>query len=145
MTSLRSLLRRVGAHSLVIALVVALAACSAPADTGDDAGDDGDTTGGGTVAVTDGVVQLTAADIAFDASVIEAPAGVAFTITFTNSDSVPHNVAIDTEQGGDEVVTGDIIDPGQSAEIQVPALEAGEYYFVCDLHPDMNGSVVVEG
>lgn len=145
MTSLRSLLRRVGANSLVIALVVALAACSAPADTGDDAGDDGDTTGGGTVAVTDGVVQLTAADIAFDASVIEAPAGVAFTITFTNSDSVPHNVAIDTEQGGDEVVTGDIIDPGQTTEIQVPALEAGEYYFVCDLHPDMNGSVVVEG
>jgi plastocyanin len=27
----------------------------------------------------------------------------------------------------------------------VGALEPGTYFFVCDLHPDMNGELVVEG
>jgi plastocyanin len=143
-TFLRTLLRRGGALSLVIALFGLLAACSTPADSGSADATNGDNTGGGTVDVVDGVVELSAADIAFDASVIEAPAGEAFTINFTNNDSAPHNVAIYTEQGGDEIVKGDIIDPGQSVEVQVPAQEAGEYYFVCDLHTNMNGTVVVE-
>ena len=72
MTSLRSPLRRGGTFSLVIALFALLAACSAPADSGTDGSD---SAGGGTVAVTDGVVLLSAADLAFDASVIQAPAG----------------------------------------------------------------------
>lgn len=144
MTSLRSLLRRGGAAFLVIALVALVAACSAPAAS-DSAGETiGDTTGGGTVAVVDGVVELSAADLAFDASVIEAPAGEAFTIRFTNDDTVPHNLAVDTQEGGDEIVTGDVINQGETAEIEVPAQDAGEYFFVCDLHPEMNGTIVVE-
>ena len=85
------------------------------------------------------------ADLAFDANVIEAPAGEAFTISFTNNDSAPHNVSVYTEEGGEVIVEGEVIDPGASTEVQVEALDAGEYYFVCDIHPDMNGSVVVEG
>lgn len=144
MTSLRSLLRRGSASFLVIALVALVAACSAPADSGSAGETSGDNTGGGTVAVVDGVVELSAADLVFDASVIQAPAGEAFTIRFTNDDTVPHNVAVDTQEGGDEIVTGDIINGGETAEIAVPAQEAGEYFFVCDLHPEMNGTIVVE-
>jgi plastocyanin len=140
-TSRRALLRRGGALSLVIAAFALLAACSTPADSG---GDGSDNAGGGTVAVVDGVVELSADNLEFDASVIQAPAGEAFTIAFTNNDSAPHNVAIYTDEGGDEIAKGDIIDPGQSVELQVPALDAGDYYFVCDLHTTMNGTVVVE-
>ena len=143
MTFLRSLLRRGGVLSMVIALGMLLVACSTPAESSAP-GESTDSSGGGTVAVVDGVVELSAADIAFDASVIEAPAGEAFTISFTNNDSVPHNVSLYTQEGGDEIVLGDVIDPGQSVDVEVPAQDAGEYFFVCDLHPEMNGAVVVE-
>lgn len=141
MISLRNLLRRGTTFSVVIALVALMAACSTPAESGDNGGN----AGGGTVAVTDGAVALSAASLEFDASTIQATAGEAFTITFTNDDTAPHNVAIYTEDGGDEVVVGDVIDGGATTEIEVPALDAGEYFFVCDIHPDMTGSVVVEG
>ena len=134
-------MRRGGAFSLVFALGMLLVACSTPAESADES----DSSGGGTVAVVDGVVELTAADLRFDATVIEAPAGEAFTISFTNNDSAPHNVAVDVEEGGDEIATSDPINEGETLELEVPALDAGEYFFVCDIHPDMNGTVVVEG
>jgi plastocyanin len=137
-------LRRGATISLSLGLAVALAACGG----GDDspAASSGDNTGGGTVAVVDGNVDLSANELQFDASVIEAPAGEEFTITFTNMESQPHNVAVDTEEGGDEIVTGEVITgPDATTTITVPALEPGEYYFLCDVHPDMNGTIVVEG
>jgi plastocyanin len=139
-TPIRSLLRRGGAVSLSIALFGVLAACSTPAESGDSTD-----TGGGTVAVVDGVVELSAANLEFDASVIQAAAGEAFTIRFTNNDSAPHNVSVYTEEGGEQIATGDPIGQGETLEVEVPAQDAGEYYFVCDVHPDMNGTVVVEG
>jgi plastocyanin len=129
---------------LSLGLALALVACGG-GDDGSPAVSDG-TSGGGTVAVVDGNVDLSANDLEFDANVIEAPAGEEFTITFTNLESQPHNVAVDTEEGGDEIVTGDVITgPDATTTITVPALEPGEYYFVCDVHPDMNGTIVVEG
>lgn len=141
MTTICTLLRRGSRFTAAIALVALLAACSTPADSGADSGGN---SGGGTVAVTDGAVELSAADLAFDANVIQAPAGEAFTISFTNNDTAPHNVAVYVEQGGDEIVKGEVINEGQTVEVEVPALDAGEYFFVCDVHPDMTGSVVVE-
>jgi plastocyanin len=44
------------------------------------------------------------------------------------------------------IALGAIITEGQTDEIEVPALEPGEYFFVCDLHvSEMNGTLVVEG
>ncbi len=127
----------------VIALVALMAACSSPAPSTEDGGSNA---GGGTIAVTDGAVELSAADLAFDANVIQATAGEAFTITFTNNDTAPHNVSVYTEEGGEEIVLGDVIEGGATVEVEVPSLDAGEYFFVCDIHPnEMTGSVVVEG
>ncbi len=137
-------LRRGATLSLSLGLAVALAACGG----GDDspAASSGGDAGGGTVAVVDGNVDLSANNLEFDASVIEAPAGEEFTITFTNNESQPHNVAVDMEEGGDEIVTGEVITgPDATTTITVPALEPGEYYFLCDVHPNMNGTIVVEG
>ena len=138
-------LRRGATLSLALGLAVALAACGGGDDNGSPAAS-GDTTGGGTVAVVDGNVDLSANNLEFDASVIEAPAGEEFTITFTNLEEQPHNVAVDMEEGGDEIVTGEVITgPDATTTITVPALEPGEYYFVCDIHTNMNGTIVVEG
>jgi plastocyanin len=98
---------------------------------------------GGTATVADGAVTITAAELAFDAGTIEATAGESFTITLVNNDTVPHNISIYTEEGGEEIVLGEIIDGGDTVDVEVPALEDGTYFFVCDLHTTMNGSLVV--
>jgi plastocyanin len=143
-------LRRAAAIGLTTLLAVALVACSsddgsstpaseAPAGSQAAGGD----SGSGTATVENGEVTITAADLAFDASTIEAPAGEAFTITLVNNDSAPHNISIYTEKDGDAIVQGDIINQGETVTIEVPAQEAGEYYFHCDVHPDMSGTVDV--
>ncbi|MDQ3689507.1 MAG: cupredoxin domain-containing protein [Chloroflexota bacterium] len=145
MSLIRTFLRRGMVLTTAIALVALMAACSSPAES-TDASDGGGNAGGGTVAVTAGAVELSADDLAFDANVIQATAGEAFTITFTNNEAAQHNISVYTEEGGEEIVIGDVIGEGETVEVQVPALDAGEYFFVCDIHPDiMMGSVVVEG
>ncbi len=137
-------LRRGAALSLILALAFVVAACSGNDDSSPAAS--GGTSGGATVTVENGNVDLSADNLEFSASVIEAPAGEEFTITFTNLESQPHNVAVDVEEGGDEIVTGEVITgPDAETTITVPALEPGEYYFMCDVHPEMNGTIVVEG
>jgi len=136
----RSALRRAGLLSIAIAATLALAACSdssssEPADSGN--------AGGGTVSVTDGAVTITTDDMAFDANVIQATAGQDFTVTLVNNDSAPHNWALYTEEGGETIVTGDVADPGATVTVDVSGLDEGTYYFKCDIHPEMNGSVEV--
>jgi len=135
-------LRRGALLGLLVSASLVLAACGG----GAAATPSDDNSAGGTVSVVDGAVAISADDLEFDANVIQATAGEAFTISFTNLEAVPHNVAVDTEEGGDEIVTGEVITgPDATTTINVPALDAGEYYFVCDLHPEMNGTIVVEG
>ena len=133
--NLRSFTLRRGAAILTLSLALVLAACGSSGTSNE---------GGGTVAVVNGAVTVTADELAFDAGTIEATAGEAFTITLDNADSVPHNISVYTEEGGEVIVEGEIIDGGETVTVEVPALDAGTYYFVCDLHPtDMNGAVVV--
>ena len=74
----------------------------------------------------------------FDAS----PAGQPFVIRFNNKEAIPHNVAI--YDGTENLFRGDIVTGPTTVEYQVPALEAGEYDFLCEVHPDMAGTVIAE-
>ena len=123
---------------LIGILALGLAAC---------ASGDASPSPGATLTVADGAVEISADDLAFDASTIEAPAGEAFTVTLVNNESQPHNFSVYTEEGGDVIVEGEIITgPDQSTPVEVPALEAGEYFFVCDVHAtEMTGTIVVSG
>ncbi|HEX9890608.1 MAG TPA: cupredoxin domain-containing protein [Actinomycetota bacterium] len=95
--------------------------------------------------VTDPTTAIVAANIAFDLDELRFTAGEASTLTFTNQDSVPHNVAIYTElPGGDPLFTGELVTgPDAESAYQVPALDPGSYAFQCDVHPAMNGTVTV--
>jgi plastocyanin len=137
-------LRRSALIGLLVSASLVLAACGGGDDTASAAPSD-DNSAGGTVSVVDGGVDISADDLAFDASVIQATAGEAFTVTFTNNEAVPHNFSVYTEEGGDAIAQGDVINEGETDEVEIEALEPGEYYFVCDLHPEMNGTIVVEG
>jgi plastocyanin len=142
MHQLRFSLRSVAFLSVLLALSVVLAACSSGEEGGGDGGGDGG--GGGTATVENGEVAVSADNLEFDVSTIEAPAGEEFTISFTNLESQPHNVSVYVEEGGDSIVEGEIIEvPDETTQIVVPALDAGTYYFQCDVHPEMNGTIVV--
>ncbi len=143
-------LRRSALLTLALLLGFAMSACaagndeSAPAAT--DGGDGGNGGSTGTATVEDGAVDVTAEEsLVFNVQTIEATAGEDFTITLVNNDTAPHNISIYSAEGGDELVIGDIAEAGQTVTVDVSALDAGEYYFQCDVHPDMNGTVVVSG
>ncbi len=132
-------LRRGGLLALNLFVAFTLVACS----TGDG---DASEPAGGRATVSGGAVEITAADLAFPVTTIQATAGAAFTITLVNNDSVPHNISIYAEEGGELLAEGTVINGGETVELRVDPLDAGEYYFMCDLHPaDMNGTLVVEG
>jgi plastocyanin len=91
-------------------------------------------------------VQISALGTAFEQTSLNAPAGAAFQITFDNKDAgVPHNVAIhEGDASGAEVFKGDIITGPATATYDVPALDAGTYTFVCNVHPNMTGTLTVQ-
>jgi plastocyanin len=105
-----------------------------PADTGGDdgggGGGDDDDGGGG------GGTEVSMADITFDPA--EVTVGVGDTVTWTNDDSVDHDVTADSFSSGDPggMAPGDTFDHAFE--------EAGTFDYVCTVHPGMEGSVTVE-
>jgi plastocyanin len=74
---------------------------------------------------------------------MQAPAGQAFQIAFTNNDAgIPHNVEI-KDANGTSVFKGEIINGVASVTYDVPALGTGNYQFICTVHPNMVGTLVV--
>jgi plastocyanin len=91
-----------------------------------------------------GGVTVVAQNIAFDTSTIRLEP-VRTTITFENRDAgVQHDIAIYSDSSlADELFNGELVTGPATVEYAVPALPPGEHYFQCNVHPNMNGSVVV--
>ncbi len=87
-------------------------------------------------------VQLSAQNIAFSVPCIEVTAGAPITIDFNNSDSVPHDVAVYQDATkATQVFKADVAEAGQSKTYDVPALAAGDHFFVCTIHGNMTGTL----
>ncbi len=81
----------------------------------------------------------------FEQSTVNVPAGAAFTLVFDNKDGAPHNIAIAKDQGfGQKVFEGEVFSGPSSKVYSVDTLAAGTYYFRCDVHPDMQGTIVAK-
>lgn len=127
-------------------LVIALAACSSgpsttPLASGAEPPSD-------CARVEDGVITIGARDVAFTQPCMVANAGEAFTIHFVNGDDMPHNVAVYNDSSkSNEIMRGEIQNGQGEIDYDVEALDAGQHYFDCTVHPaDMNGTLyVVEG
>lgn len=91
------------------------------------------------------VVNIAADNLQFDTEELLVPAGVAFTLRFDNQEDQPHNVAILESQGSTTVLfRGQIFNGPQVVDENVEPIPAGEYYFLCDVHPTMNGVVIAD-
>ena len=95
-------------------------------------------------AATGAVLHISAQNIAFDTNHLEAPAGQAFVLDFDNNDpGIPHNVEI-KDANGTSKFKGQIVNGPATISYQVPALAAGSYMFVCDVHPNMTGTLTAK-
>jgi plastocyanin len=118
-----------------IVLAAVLAACSGSSATADTSPLPAGSPSGDAVTVV-------AKDLKFATPAITAKAGSAFTIAFDNQDGAPHNIAV-SDASGAKVFKGDIV-AGKQVAYQVPALAAGTYSFICEVHPDMKGTLTVD-
>jgi plastocyanin len=124
------------------ALVLTLAACGGGTSEDPTISPAGGAAAGCAVAGT--TLSIAANDIRFDTSCLAAPAGQDVVITFTNKESLPHDVAILKPGSSDQLFTGDIITGPKTVSYRVPALAPGSYPFECTVHPgQMKGTLVV--
>ena len=110
---------------------------------GGQGGSGGGQGGGGGAAAT---VNVTASGIAFDTSTIDLPANQPSTIHFVNEDNATqHNIAIypSADDLANPLFRGELLTGPGEIDYSVDPLEAGEYYFHCDVHPTMSGTVNV--
>lgn len=101
--------------------------------------------GGATLTVT---APVGAATGGFDPTTLETAAGTPFTLMFDNQDNqAPHNLVIQNPDSSKVTVQGDtafFTGPGQRT-YQVPALTAGAYKYLCEVHPTtMLGTLTVK-
>lgn len=88
---------------------------------------------------------VVAEGLVFDTDAIVLEAKKPASIEFENLDSAPHNIAIyQDESAADSIFKGEQISGPDSITYEFDAPKAGEYYFRCDVHPDMDGSVTAE-
>ena len=90
--------------------------------------------------------SVAAENVAFNSATIELPADEETELTFDNADapSVSHNIAIYEDDSAKKVLfQGDVIPGGEEITYTIPPQKKGTYYFQCDVHPGMNGEVVV--
>lgn len=130
---------------LIACLALTVVAC------GDDDDDDGGSSSAGTATTEQsdtgaakkpsgggGSATVDMKDIQFVPKDITVKAGT--TITWTNSDSVPHTVTKDGGPGGD-FDSGDI-EPGDTFELTADV--PGKVNYVCTIHPGQAGTFTVK-
>ena len=89
-------------------------------------------------------LSIEANGLAFSTRSLTASANKPFQIVFENQEAALHNVAIYRDESTAEKVLGEDPFSGPAVVVyEVPALGSGTYFFRCDVHPDMSGSLTV--
>jgi plastocyanin len=99
--------------------------------------------GSGSPAPTGPVITATA--LQFNTAQLAMPANTPTDLQFTNNDpGTQHNVDIFKDSSyTTSVFKGDLITGPDTVTYNVPALPAATYYFKCDVHPTMTGTLTV--
>ena len=115
--------------------------------TGDVKVAPGPPSGAGGEAPGGGVVAIAAQSLQFDKQELDFQADTPSTLEFDNREAgIPHNVAIyEDDTLAENLFTFEPFPGPAQRSFDVPGLPQGELYFHCDVHPTMNGTVVVSG
>jgi plastocyanin len=113
---------------LSVLAILVLAGCSGSTSTGTST--PASTSSGGGAAASG--TTITEQNFAFSPTTATVKAGD--TVTFTNNDSVAHNVKIDGKELG-------VQQPGESKTWTAP--KDGSYPYSCIIHPSMTGQITV--
>jgi plastocyanin len=101
----------------------------------------------GTITVAEGAggARVVAQNTSFDTEELHLPADTPTTLTLDNQDAAPHNLSIyeDDTASGEPLFTFEPITGPAEQTFDVEPIPEGEYYFRCDVHPTMEGAVVV--
>ncbi len=90
-------------------------------------------------------LQIAANDLKFSTATLEARAGKPFQIVFDNQEGAPHNVSIyKDESAAEKILVEEPFSGPKTVTYQVPAQGAGSYFFRCDVHPEMKGTIEVK-
>jgi hypothetical protein len=91
------------------------------------------------------ILEIASAATSFTSNCLVGPSGEEFTITYDNPDAILHNIAAYTEQNGDPLGDNPAPEEGPTTqELTLGPLDAGSYYFQCDVHPTtMQGTLAV--
>lgn len=131
----------------VAVMAVVLLGVGASACGGDDSGGSDDPTVEQVVktADADGLITVVGVNIAFDTDELYAPAGPV-TIVLDNQDGgIPHNIHFfEGTNARGESVAETPLNNGPVEDTLEMDLEPGEYYYQCDVHPNMKGILTVE-
>jgi plastocyanin len=90
------------------------------------------------------VPQISASSVtSFDTGTLVVPAGRPFDLVFDNRQAgVPHNVKItDTPDQANVIFNGEWVTGPTQVTYHVPAIPEGDHYFLCEVHPNMNGTL----
>jgi plastocyanin len=89
-------------------------------------------------------IGIWADDLRFSAEELTAPADTNFRIVFENREAAPHNVSIYRDASlAEAILVEEPFGGPRTVTYEVPALGPGTYFFRCDVHPDMNGTLTV--
>jgi plastocyanin len=120
----------------MVALAAVLAACSGTSAAEPSA------VPAGSPAAPGGDVSIIAKDIKFQQTDVVVKAGTPLAVVFDNQDGAAHDIKI-SDAAGKEVFKGEIVS-NATVTYQVPALAAGLYTFICEVHPDMKGTIAAQ-
>ncbi|MGQ0744674.1 MAG: cupredoxin domain-containing protein [Acidimicrobiales bacterium] len=92
--------------------------------------------------------NVVAKNITYDVTTLELPAATPVQVNLENADAeVPHNLAIYSSAAPtpdeEALFAGELITGPAKAAYEFTIAEAGNYFFRCDVHPNMTGEVVV--
>jgi len=89
-----------------------------------------------------GALYLSADNVAFVQHTVQAPADSPFQLYFENLENVPHNVNV-AAATGTSVAKTEVFSGPAGHVLEVPALAAGTYKLLCEVHPEMFSQLFV--
>lgn len=133
---------------LCVSLLLFLSAC------GEGTDENGDSADPDTTATASGIedsaedptcepqgTEITVVSVAnaFDSDCYAAPADTEFKLTLENEDPFAHNISIYASKGGEQYFDGPYVQGMETQTFDIGGRPAQIAYFVCDIHPHMEG------